>query len=298
MITYGWGRDLASRPDVAAMLDEAAAHDAEQGFLSLPGAAAGSADAWELVVRLRRPAGDGGRRRTWVNAAYLRVSPGERGRLVVRPRYRSLGVATSLAERLGTDPTIDGPHLEGLQIWAHGTHPAAERMSRRFGLPADRTEDELIVPMRSARAWWTSAGPAETVEVDADTAGAYVRSVGGVPVGAGAGRVRVAAREGDGTVVGLATAVSGGREEGEATLEYLDVREGHRRRGIGRSLLGALLLRLADAGHRYTRVVVGEKTEIVPLFRAHGFRHDQTNLRFTAGPGPLTARPVARKETR
>jgi mycothiol synthase len=109
MITYGWGRGLSARPDVSALRAEAAAHDAEQGFVPLsPRKSADDRDVWELLVQLRRPTNDVERPTTWRNAAYLSVTADGDAEFVVRPEFRSVGVATSLAEQLGTEPEKPG----------------------------------------------------------------------------------------------------------------------------------------------------------------------------------------------
>src|SRR5271155_1064693 len=127
MITYGWGRGLSTWPDVAALRAEAAAHDAEQGFVPLsPRRSVDDRDVWELLVQVRRPTKDVARQSTWRNAAYLSVTADGAAEFVVRPAFRSVGVATSLAERLGTEPEqpgTTGPGVRRIRIWAHGAHP-------------------------------------------------------------------------------------------------------------------------------------------------------------------------------
>jgi mycothiol synthase len=61
--------------------------------------------------------------------------------LVVRREFRSLGVATLLFENLRDEPAgwKALPELEWVTGWSHGSHPAAERLSRRFGAGEART---------------------------------------------------------------------------------------------------------------------------------------------------------------
>jgi len=68
--------------------------------------------------------------------------------LVVHPDFRSLGVATMLVEELGLD--VDAPGgwcgtgARSLRGWALGHHPAAERLTRRFGIGAATRTWQMI----------------------------------------------------------------------------------------------------------------------------------------------------------
>jgi mycothiol synthase len=55
--------------------------------------------------------------------------------LLVRPEHRSLGIATLTLEMLAERPGDGwaGTGAVSISCWAKGDHPAAERMSRRFG---------------------------------------------------------------------------------------------------------------------------------------------------------------------
>jgi mycothiol synthase len=301
MITYGWGRGIARWPDVSTLRAEAAAYDAEQGFVPLsPRDSIDDPDVWELLVQRRRHAENVGHQRIWRNAAYLSVTADGDAEFVVRPEFRSVGVATSLVEKLGTEPEESGSEGLGvrrIRIWAHGSHPAADRMAKRFGLVADRAEVELVVPMASARKWWTGNAPVAIDALDQRHHRAYLEANVGAGKDASEEAIRLAARDDLGVVLGIVVARRGGRAGGEATIECVHVREQHRRRGIARSLLERMLLELGDSGIRLTRIVVGEKDHLFPMLRSLGWRHDQTNLRFTVGLGELSARPTSEGTT-
>jgi mycothiol synthase len=66
---------------------------------------------------------------------------GVTGELVVHPRHRGHGVATTLVsavldrmDRLA----LAGPASGGLRLWAHGEHPGAVRLAERFGFTRAR----------------------------------------------------------------------------------------------------------------------------------------------------------------
>lgn len=146
MIRYQWHDDVSGglAADLAALLEEAAAYDAEAGFSTADPVAPPpeGATAHHLLVTMP-PKGSRGSpdldALPDVGAvAYLRLDL--RGRvgevqLVVHREFRSRGVATLLFEKLAEEPggwmSIAG--LERVRGWAHGSHPAAERLAWRFG---------------------------------------------------------------------------------------------------------------------------------------------------------------------
>ena len=119
------------------MIDEAAAYDEEAGFSSVD--LSGDPSNCEVFQVLSRatPGMHGSVDTPLV--AYLRLEVDRAGgalaQMVVRPAYRSLGIATltleMLSEREGDGWA--GTGAVSLSCWARGDHPAAERMSRRFG---------------------------------------------------------------------------------------------------------------------------------------------------------------------
>jgi len=151
MISFSWSDaipdDLAS--DLADLIGEAVSYDAEAGFSTADPTRPASEGA-ELHHLLVTMPPRGSRRSAHLDrlpdvgvVAYLRLEVvGGTGEacFVVRPAFRSLGVATLMMERLLDEPegwaTIDG--LRRLRAWSHSAHPAAERMARRFGAVARR----------------------------------------------------------------------------------------------------------------------------------------------------------------
>lgn len=145
MIAYRWFDALgkAELRDVESMLDEAVGYDAEAGFsTAVPTAASDGVLTRHLLVAIAPPGERGSAELDRLPdvpvVAYLRVdAAGGVGsaQFVVRPAFRSHGIATLLFELLSEDP--DGwrgvPGLERLRAWAHGAHPAAARMASRFG---------------------------------------------------------------------------------------------------------------------------------------------------------------------
>ncbi|MFW0785223.1 GNAT family N-acetyltransferase [Gordonia sp. CPCC 206044] len=158
MISYHWCDELAAddREEVRALIRRAAAYDAEAGFSAIDESTADSRSSaaeqvWHLPIRARRNLS------TRVDepmiiVAYLHlgVDPDGLGlaRFVVDPDYRSRGIATLLVEELGLDVTAkDGWAGTGARVvrsWAFGTHPAAERLTARFAVPAIRRQWTLV----------------------------------------------------------------------------------------------------------------------------------------------------------
>ncbi|UYP18676.1 hypothetical protein OED52_18880 [Rhodococcus sp. Z13] len=129
--------------------------------------------------------------------------------IVVDPRFRSVGLATTVFEQIGTTPSgglladvREGGELVGC---AFGAHPAAERLARRFGAVLTGRRDRLVLPSQSAyRDSRIAAGadvpfsarpvdppavtPARTLWDDFETAGATDRWL---EIGPGAGYVLI-----------------------------------------------------------------------------------------------------------
>ncbi|NKQ53201.1 hypothetical protein HFP15_09935 [Amycolatopsis sp. K13G38] len=147
MISYEWRSGLEGQEaaEVAGLVNEAAEYDEEAGFSRVTSPAA--RPGHHLLVRVQ----PGGEDDPWPLAAYARLAvSGGAGtlQLVVRPEFRSLGIATLVFEKLGLPPAGDdgwcGTGATVLLAWAHGDHPAAERMARRFGAAAVRRMWKLV----------------------------------------------------------------------------------------------------------------------------------------------------------
>lgn len=147
----------AESAELAALIDEAAVYDEEAGFSTVDRETDDCANTEVFQVLARLTPGLHGSTETPL-AAYFRLAVDRAGgavaQLVVRPPYRSLGVATLMIETLSE---LEGEGWAGtgavsISCWAKGNHPAAERMSRRFGAEVEgetwtllRGEEKLIV---------------------------------------------------------------------------------------------------------------------------------------------------------
>ncbi|MGQ0465001.1 MAG: hypothetical protein ACT4QG_06735 [Sporichthyaceae bacterium] len=310
MIVVDWPRELdaATAAEVRELLVEATALDAEAGFsTAVPVEGDSAVPRLQAVARLEPGREDG----TPV-VAYMRidvVAPATGvAQFVVHPRYRSLGVGTLFLERVGTDMTRAGgwagTGLTGVDIWAHGGHPAAGRMARRFGAIQVRAVWKLLRSLRrwnlAAAAEYAVAGVeiAEVPEADAakalaelptllGTAGAHVHAVhprdaarlaatsryllATDPTGATVGVVRCsAADEIDDDRVGTIAAVAAG--------------PGPSRHAICAALVSRALSELSDAGARWAELYVdADLHDAVVLSRALDFEHDQSDLCYRLG---------------
>ncbi|NKQ56763.1 hypothetical protein HFP15_28210 [Amycolatopsis sp. K13G38] len=294
MITYEWADSWSARAEVVELLEVAADFDAEQGFSAQPPQLdPGPADAVrtrELVAWMTPDVGSvtPGRRRA---VAFLRVCAGPDGdgvlEFVVHPEFRSLGVGTLLLEELGF-AVNDGDGWAGtgarsLRVWARGSHPAAERMARRFdadvvrsvwrivrpGKARDRlpetAHDVTVAPVESGvqREELVRAGRAWLAPVDPD------------------GELLVA-KDRDGTVAGFVALSGPGREGPEpGTIRTLGLAPGADEHAARAALLSHAVDRLTGAGAREVEMLVNAVgDDLVRTCRLLGFHHDQTDLCF------------------
>jgi len=145
VITYDWFDVLppALLTEVEGLLAEAVEYDAEAGFSTAdPLASYDAARTAHLIVRMP-PKGERGsphldRLPDVSVVSYLRLDSDDgvgEVQFVVRPAFRSLGVATLLFELLRDqdDGWSSLAQVRRVQAWAHGDHPAADRMKGRFG---------------------------------------------------------------------------------------------------------------------------------------------------------------------
>ncbi|MEV5835921.1 GNAT family N-acetyltransferase [Nocardia sp. NPDC052112] len=149
MISYVWSEHLGdgARAEALALVREAARYDEEAGFSVVEPwdveavTREGEEQVWHLPVKARR---DLSIREDApvLMVAYLHLSVDPHGqgtvKLVVHPDYRSRGIATLLVEELGLDISPPGgwcgTGATSLRSWAYGSHPASERLTRRFGI--------------------------------------------------------------------------------------------------------------------------------------------------------------------
>lgn len=311
MITVDWPvrLDPATAAEVDALLAEASAEDAEAGFsTAVPFDADDSpAPRLQAVGRLE-PERDAD---TPV-VAYLRidvVGPNTGiAQFVVHPRYRSLGVGTLFMEQIGTDMSRAGgwagTGLSGVDIWAHGGHPAAGRMARRFGAVQVRAIWKLY---RSLRGWNLPAGEEHAVAgvlIEDASAADGAAALDALPPLLGTGgahtlavhprdATRLAstsrhliATDPTGTRVGVVrfSAAAEIDEDKVGTIATVAVGPGPGRRALCTALVSRALAELAAAGARYAELYVdADSPDAVALSRALDFEHDQSDLCYRLG---------------
>lgn len=150
MITYTWCSELETgdRDEVLNLVAEAAEYDEEAGFSRiLPGDVTSTSRdgvrVFHLPIKARKDLSvrDDA---PLVIVAYLHLHVDGEGlgtiQFVVRPDYRSRGIATTLVEEIGLNTAVEGgwagTGAVALRCWAYSTHPASERLTRRFGVSA------------------------------------------------------------------------------------------------------------------------------------------------------------------
>lgn len=287
MITYAWRTTLAGAEleDVESLLEQAIEYDAEAGFSTATPTAEGRGEVRHLLVSIAPPGERGSmaldRLPDVPVVAYLRLDMlgGVADvQLVVRPEFRSHGVATLLAELLDEQSTgwssIAG--VRRLRAWAHGAHPAAERMARRFGA---RMEHALFKTLRFIGGSRPFAGDGAGVAVEAAPDGPAEMVEGhltGIAPGERSvfarGRTRLATPVGS-VLVG----VDGNDPAGQSACIALDPAEVSA--GDLRTLLATALLRVQADGARVAQMYVDALSEtFVGVSRELGFQHDQSDL--------------------
>ncbi|WP_433506244.1 hypothetical protein ACQP04_07075 [Pseudonocardia halophobica] len=269
----------APSPEAARLLDRAARFDAEMGFGPPPRAASGSSSrVWvaEIETCLHR---HGVRHDDdFVLAAVLTIRETSPGRglvdLVVDPDRRSIGVATAVVERLGVAPPAGegwaGTGLRTLCAVAYGSHPAAERLARRFGLGTTAARSHLVRPADEGSP--DGAPPAEVLPLDRDGLAAPPvddledEDPATVRLGTADGfaRVRPAGPDGAAAIRGIVT-------RGPAA----------RRRASAVAVVGAAVAWLHDrAGSTIEALVDADDEVLLEAFRTLHFEHDRTDLLF------------------
>ncbi|WP_322974137.1 MULTISPECIES: GNAT family N-acetyltransferase [Gordonia] len=161
IISYSWTPQLEGDDldQVLALVTAASEYDDEAGFAQIDPADVASVGTTgirvlHLPIRARRdlnPIDDV----PLVVVAYLRLAIGAGGlaavSYVVHPDYRSRGLTTLLVEQLGLDVDAaegwDRTGASALRCWAYSTHPAAERLTRRFGVGAIAEQWGLARPL-------------------------------------------------------------------------------------------------------------------------------------------------------
>ncbi|WP_019925289.1 GNAT family N-acetyltransferase [Nocardia sp. BMG111209] len=312
MIRHEW-RDELTGDEFAAVRElvvTAAAYDADAGFAVLDGdgirAAPPGRRVWHLPVTARERLGGPGA--PWVHVAHLRLVVDADGQgtvgYTVHPEYRSRGITTLLVEELGLD--IAGPAgwcgtgATALRCWAYGTHPAAQRLTRRFGIrPAARLWtllrpltgpfaaplDDLPVPDGFVVA---PADTGDTARIEALAA----RSVTGVHAERFAadfadrhGRILLATR--DGRDAGFAWFDPGPAPHAEWTagrIKALMVAPAARGLGLGSALLTRALHEVAAGGAQVALLRVDpDERAAVRMCRLRSFEQEQAHTCYDIG---------------
>jgi mycothiol synthase len=296
VITFEWTDDLTAQAagEVAALLETSASYDAEAGFsTAVPNGARRGTSRHHLLVRMP-PRGQRGsahldRLPDVSVVAYLCVDVdvddgiGEAA-FVVRPEFRSLGVGTLLFERLRDEGGWDGARgLRTVRVWAHGAHPAADRMSARFGA---RLVDGLFKTRRligGSQVFVCAGEDWEPVPVDAD-----LPSGSGLPIEhlatlapadvAVLQRVRSAISDPDGVTVCFG---ANDQSPADAPACVVVPEPASLKRDVARNLLSHALLKLQDAGSRVVHLYVDSlDDELLAASRELEFEHDQSDLRY------------------
>jgi mycothiol synthase len=313
VITYAWRPELdaGEADEVRALVDEAAAYDEEAGFSTVTPVGSGPAvpSASQMVVRMRPFDADEDDEDSaqWPLAAYLRVDVSGEDRLgtvalVVKPEYRSLGVATLLFEKLGL-PTWErhdwaGIGATALQTWAHGAHPAAERMAMRFGAARvhemwklvrslrESAGSDQLVPAGVTVKPLNGGGDAMSVErieksSAGDQTGAWISPAGREHLLSGGDALL--AIDGSGEVVGVVRLDSGihngSPDKAVGTILTRSVGTAAERDEVGRALLRAGLDHLRHLGVRRAQLYIDAYEEtIVRITRELSFEHDRSDV--------------------
>ncbi|ROO85893.1 hypothetical protein EDD29_3447 [Actinocorallia herbida] len=277
-------------PDAAvrSLLARARRADAEMGFAAPAGAAAARTTTVEVFTRLRRggvaASPEPGLAAVLV-IAETRPSLGVAD-LVVAPEYRSMGVATAVAETLGAGLSGArgfGTDLGSVLACAYGTHPAALRLARRFGVAPTGERHRLVLPSRLDHAGsplaLASAAPGVTVREsepdpsDAPSAWTALDRGPGEPTA-------LVVTGPDGGVRGrVSVGMSQDGEHGPlGTIRELTASTRTHRDDLLRLSLTWLWRQGAQA---ITTAVEVTDLDALDLFRSAAFQHDRTDTLFT-----------------
>jgi mycothiol synthase len=308
LISWQW-RPACDTPEVAGLMARAAGADQEMGFSALgPAVSFPSARAMDLLAwtaARNGPAASQGRgapTETQLAACLrLRLSTDGSGEasLVTDPDCRSLGIATTILEGIGrpSGPASGwpSPGLRRVSFWAAGSHPAADRLARRFGLPITAEVARLRRRLTAADSGPGprpgSAGQHRITELAgraADLSRLAVTELTGwqlatagrrVPAGPDRLRTRVLLGQ-DGQPSGLARirAAPATAAPPERTGLITAIADGGHAGALELLITDALRV-LASMGQDHAEVALpAEQAELTALLRSLGFRHDQTDI--------------------
>jgi mycothiol synthase len=214
---------------------------------------------------------------------------------LVASEFRRRGVGGAILAHL----TDSAPH--GLAAWAHGDHPGAAALARRFGFRRARVLLKLAAPPRAEESPWRRTDLALSrfdAERDADD---WLRlnalAFAGHPEQGSQTRDDLDARRAEpwfspddfllardaaGTLVGFCwLKVEAGEDGVEGEIYVLGVHPEHAGAGIGRSLLRAGLDRLRERRvDRVTLYVEEDNAAAVRLYRSEGFTDAAVDVQY------------------
>ncbi|WP_068270078.1 GNAT family N-acetyltransferase [Aldersonia kunmingensis] len=313
MIAYGWCGELAAddRDEVLTLIRRAADYDAEAGFSAIdPSAVDAHSSAekrvWHLPIRARRDL-SAQSDTPWIVVAYLHLEVDADGfgsvQFVVDPDYRSRGIATLLVEELGLDTTADGgwagTGARVLREWAYGTHPAAERLTARFAVPAVRRQWTLLrhlsgpwaAPLEPLTTEFAIAEPAPFADVE--TALGAVLSATAIPArhretlssAVSSGSVVVASEGGEPVgFVRFDPALHEHEGLSAARLGALVVADRASGKGLGSALLTQALTALRDCGAQLALMRIDPEDErAVRMCRLLSFEQEEAHTCYQIG---------------
>lgn len=284
MIELAWSEKLdgGQQAAVEEMLAAAVAYDAEAGFSTARPDTPPAGAVHHLVVTIA-PAGQRGS--SALDAlpdvplvAYLRLDVVDGvadAQFVVRPEFRSHGIATLMAELLAEPGGWSSvPDLRELRAWSHGGHPAADRMARRFGARVEHGIFKTLRLIGGSRPYGAERGDVHLEPAEGRPAvlvAGHERAMAPqelAVLGAAAELLSV-----EGTVGAVRVGVEAGGTASLAVEDPLASRE------VLRVLLGQALVEVQERGARVAQLFVDALVEdFVGVTRELGFEHDQTDF--------------------
>ncbi|GAC68489.1 GNAT family N-acetyltransferase [Gordonia soli] len=326
MISYEWCPQLVDEDldEVLALVAASAEYDDEAGFTRVDPDLVRERDGVDgairhLAIKARRDLGpdeDGPK----VVVAYLHLAVDENRigtvSYVVHPDFRSRGITTLLVEQIGLD--IDeragwvGSGADALRCWAYATHPASERLTKRFRVPAVSRQWTLVRPLagpyalpveRPGTPTGASISESRPIRADDDDVVALLgrarlpevqRDRLGVDMRRGTGQVAFA-RNDDDQVIGFvwySTETHVHSELRTASVDALIVAADDRGCGLGGALLAEALERQRDAGVQLSMLRIDpDDVAAVRMCRLLGFEQEDAHACYQVGQ--TTAPPPA-----
>lgn len=294
MIRYEWRSELTTdeADELADMLRRAAEFDAEPEYSSIDFAdvyrTLGSPNARHLVIWMLPHATvlgepDHPERIAGLLRLTMTADNSAEAAIVVDPRLRSIGITTSLLERIGlhTDTPAGwaGTGARKVTAWARGNHPAAGRLSSRFLIPRTRRLWKLI---RSTSEKPPAAPLLERMDV------AAVDSLGWAP--AVRGIAQAYALHEDGCATGIValdpTPVTSAEFGDSATVLWAVIAPDSPTTARRHLVTGAATVAHDQGFTGLTCHVDSDDAAMVNACRLSDFQHDRTDAYFQLGGQP------------